>query len=146
MARPSELFAISATVLLVLSFLSRLSPSHAGVSISLRRIGYVFPPSTVFLVMAMFLCFFSVIYSLWPLPLNVKAAFWHYWCTAVAIAAFWVCFYFFALHVPRDSNSTVSQTLVLFGQSVSMMMILLAQTIFVVNLFLAVGQFRHSST
>jgi hypothetical protein len=96
--------------------------------------------------MATFLCFFSVIYSLWPLPMNVKAAFWHYWCTVIAIAAFWACFYFFALHVPRDSNVTLPQTTTLFGQFVSMIIILLAQAIFVVSLILAAAQLRHSST
>jgi hypothetical protein len=141
--RPSELFAISAAVLLGLSFLSRLSPGQAGISIAVRNVGYVFPPSTVFLAMASFLCFFAAISSRWPLSLNNRAAVWHYWITAAAIAAFWFCFYFFAFHATRESDLTVRQTAALLGQFISMMVILLAQTIFVANLAFAVVRFQN---
>lgn len=143
MTRPSELFAFSATVLLVFSFLSRLLPSQAGISIRLRNVGYVFPPSTAFLVMGSFLCFFAAIYSLWPLHMNNKAATWHYWVTITAIVAFWACFYLFALEASRESTLTERQTAALFGQFASMGVILFAQAIFVVNLTLAVVRLRH---
>jgi hypothetical protein len=55
--RPWELFAVIATKLLVLSFLSRFLPSPTGTSISLGRVGYLLSPSTVSLVAASFLCF-----------------------------------------------------------------------------------------
>jgi hypothetical protein len=142
---PSDLFAISAAVLLVLSFLSRLPGSRAGVSTTLHSVGYVFSPSTVFLVMASFLCFFAAVYSVWPLPMNQKAGIWHYWTTAVAIAAFWVCFFLFAFRVSPDSILTPYGKAALLGQFGSMIVILLAQTIFVVNLIFAVGHFWHFS-
>jgi hypothetical protein len=97
-------------VLLGLSFLSRLSLGQAGISIAVRTVGYGFPPSTVFHAMAWFLSFFAAIYSRWPLSLNNRAAVWHYWITAAAIAAFWFCFHFFAFHAPRESDLTVRQT------------------------------------
>jgi hypothetical protein len=145
MPRPSELFAITAAVLLASSFLSRFLHIQTDVSIVVHEAGYVFPPSTVFLVMASFLCFFAATYSLWPLPLNNKAAAWHYWITTAAIAAFWLCFYFFAFKAPRESGLGLYQTAALLGQFVSVIVILLAQAIFVVNLILALVRLRRLS-
>jgi hypothetical protein len=142
--RPSELFAISATVLLLFSFLSRLLATQSSLSITVGSVAYAFPPSTVSLIMASLLCFFAAIYSIWPLPLNPTAAVWHYWITAFAMAAFWACFYFFAFHVLRDSKITPVQTIALFGQFVSLIVVAFAQTIFVGNLVFTVVQLRLS--
>ncbi len=145
MTPPSELFAVSAAVLLVCSFLCRLLQIQTGVSIVVHKVGYVFPPSTIFLVMASFLCFFAATYSLWPVPLGNKAAAWHYWITATAIAAFWFCFYFFAFKAPQESSLSSYQTGALFGLFASAIGILLAQAIFVVNLIFAVVRLRRLS-
>ena len=141
--RPSELFAISAAVLVVFSFLSRLLPTQSGVSINLRSVVYGFSPSTVCLGMASLLCFFAAIYSIWPLPMNYRVGLWHYWITALAIVAFWTSFYLFAFHALPSSSLTVYQTIALFGQFVSIIVIVLAQAIFVVNLTLAIVRLRH---
>ncbi len=141
--RPSELFAISAAVLLLFSFLSRLLATQSGVSITLGNVAYSFPPSAVCLWMASLLGFFAAVYSFWPLPMSHRVGLWHYWVTALAIVAFWTSFYLFAFHALPSSNLTMYQTILLFGQFVSMIFIVLAQVIFVVNLTLAIVRFRH---
>src|SRR6267154_5247591 len=118
-SRPSELFAISAALLLGFSFLSRLASSRAGISIALHSVGYVFPPSTVFLVMASFFCFFATIYATWPPHMNPKAGAWHYWIAAVGITAFWVCFYLCAFNFVPVSNLGPYSTAAFFGQFIS---------------------------
>jgi hypothetical protein len=142
-SRPSELFAISAAVLLVFSFLSRLLPTQSQVSIRLQSVVYGFPPSTVCLAMASLLLFFAAIYATWPLPMDYRIGLWHYWITALAIAAFWGSFYLCAFHAPTRSSLTSFQTVALFGQFVSIMVIALAQGIFVANLTLAIIRLRH---
>lgn len=142
-SRPSDLFAISAAALLIFSFLSRLLASPTGVSITLWNVGYVFSPSTVSLVMASLLCFFAAIYAIWPLPMNPTAGLWHYWITVLAIAAFWISFYLFTFHSLPSSNLTLYQTVALFGQFLSTMVIVLAQAIFVVNLMSAMVRLRR---
>jgi hypothetical protein len=141
--RPSELFAISAAVLLVFSFVSRLLPTQSGVSIHLGSMVYGFPPSTVCLAMASLLCFFAAIYAIWPLPMNYSVGLWHYWITVLAIVAFWTSFYLFTFHALRSSNLSMYQTIALFGQFVSIIVIVLVQAIFVVNLTLAIVRLRH---
>jgi hypothetical protein len=141
--RPSELFAASAALLLVFSFLQRLSASLAGVSIHLHKVVYVFSPGTLCIVMASFLCFFAAVYSIWPLLINAKAATWHYWTTAAGIAIFWVCFYLFAVYFSPGSRPSTFVTSVLLAQAVSVIFVLLAQMIFVVNLSLVIVRLIH---
>jgi len=140
--RPSELFAISATILLVLSFLSRLSTTQTGVGVHLRSTVHVFPPSTVFLMMASLLCFSAAIYAIVPLQMNVKAGVWHYWMTAIPIVIFWACFYLFVFR-QADGANTSYRLAVLLGQFISLAVILIAQTIFAANLMVAVIRLRN---
>jgi hypothetical protein len=141
--RPSDLFAISAAALLLFSFLSRILASPTGVSVTLGNVGYVFSPSTVSLVMASLLCFFAAVYAIWPLPMNPTAGLWHYWITVLAIAAFWISFYLFAFHALPRSNLTLCQPVALFGQFVSIIVIVLAQGIFFVNLMSAIVRLKR---
>lgn len=141
--RPSELFAVSAAVLVVLSFLSRFPAKQALLSVTVRNIDYEFPPSAVFLVMSSLLCLSAAIYAIWPLRMNMTAGLWHYWVTAAAIAVFWACFYSFPMQESRPNTS--KRLGLLLGQFVSLGVILLAQTIFVSNLIFAVIRLRNSS-
>ena len=143
--RPSELFAISAVVLLVLSFLSRLQARQTLLSINVGNTGYGFPPSTVFLAMASLLCLSATIYAIWPLRMNLKAGVWHYWMTAIPIAVYWICFYLFAFRSASAPKLSSHQTAAVFGQFVSLGMILPAQAILVANLILAVLRLRNAS-
>jgi preprotein translocase subunit SecG len=136
--RPSELFAISAAALIVFSLLSRRLADQGGVSIAMGDVGYVFSASAVSLVMASFLCFFAVIYSIWPLLMSQRAGIWHYWITTASIIAFWICFYLFILRGSSDSSLTAYRKAYLFGQFGSMLVMALAQTIFVFNFVIAI--------
>jgi hypothetical protein len=142
-ARPSDLFAVSAALLLVFSFLSRLFASQASVSIHLHKVAYAFSPSTLYIVMASFLCFFAAVYSIWPLSMNVKAATWHYWTTVAGIAVFWGCFYLFVVYFSPGSRPSTLLTAVLLAQAGAVTLVLLAQMIFVVNLTVAVIRLRQ---
>lgn len=142
--RPSELFAISAAALLVLSFLSRLPTTQTSVGIHVGNVAYMFPPSAVFLVMATLLCFWAAAYAIWPLHMNLKAGIWHYWMTAVPIAVFWACFYLFGFRLTSTKN-TPYRLAVLLGQFMSLGVILLAQTMFIANLIFAVVRLRNLS-
>jgi hypothetical protein len=95
--------------------------------------------------MASFLCFFAAIYSIWPLPMNYSAALWHYWITVLAVATFWASFYLFAFHAFPNSKVTPYREVALFGQFVSIIVIALAQTIFVGNLIFAAVRLRLSA-
>jgi hypothetical protein len=78
-ARPSELFVMSAIVLLVFALITLFtSSSVAGLSITWRGTGYVLPPSSLCTGLATALCFFATTYSLWMLPFNRSAALWHF--------------------------------------------------------------------
>ena len=143
MTRTSELFAISTAALLILSFLSRFSANQGGISIQLRNVAYVLPPSTVCLIMASLLCFSAAVYSLWPLPMNLKAGTWHFWSTAVAIAAFSACYYLFALRLEPVAGFESYKKAALLGLFSSLILGALAQIVFVVNLMLAVVRLPH---
>ena len=52
-------------------------------------------------------------------------------------------FIFFAFRAARELKPGLYQTVALFGQSISMMVIFLAQTNFVVNLTFAVVRFQN---
>jgi len=132
MTRPAELFAIAALVLLVLRELGRTFLTvPSGFAISIRGTGYVFPPESVAIVVATFLCFFAAIYSLSLLPFNVKAGLWHFWITSVGLAFFWICFYL--VPVVGSGTSGFGKAAV-WGWFVSALIVLLVQVLFVVNL------------
>jgi hypothetical protein len=92
--KATELFVIVALILLVLALVARfISPSGLGISITWRGTGYVLPPSFIFTTMATILSFFASIYSLWMLPFNRAATWWHFSLTTICIVVFWLAFY-----------------------------------------------------
>jgi len=144
MSRPSEICAISAALLLVLSFVSRLSGRPAYFSVVVRQNSYAFAPKEIFLAMAAILSVSAAMYAFWPLQINVKAGSWHSWVTVGGMAVFWMCFYLFPLF-PIDRNPPKANSYalaLLLGQLTSLAVVLLAQTVFIGNLFVAVVRFR----
>jgi len=92
--KATELYVIAALILLVFALVARfITPSGIGVSISWRGAGYVLPPSFICIALATLLCFFASIYSLWMLPFNRTATWWHFSLTTVGIGVFWLAFY-----------------------------------------------------
>jgi hypothetical protein len=130
--KASELFVISALVLLVSALIARFtSPSTLGISVSWRNTGYALPPSTICIALATALCFFATIYSLWMLPFNQTATLVHFWLTAFGIGVFWLAFYRAGTTLP---NSRTALWVVFAAPA----MVLLTQIIFVWNLIQAV--------
>lgn len=126
--KTAELFVIVALILLVFALVARfVMPSSLGVSITWRGTGYVLPPSFVCIAMATMLCFFASSYSLWMLPFNRTAMWWHLSLTTIGIGVFWLAFY-------RAPNSRIA----LWAVFMAPVAILLTQVIFVWNLIQAV--------
>src|SRR5690349_7514306 len=138
MTRPAELFAIAAATLLFFRWVGPIFGGPAELSIQFRGAYYVFPPSFAALVMATFLCAFATVYSLRVLPFNLKASLWHFWLTVVAIAVFWICFSL--MGVLNSRTSAVGY--LAGGWFAALLVALLAQLIFAVNLMYAVGHIR----
>jgi hypothetical protein len=134
MERPSELFAISALILVAIGLLARLVFAPGlGVSISWNRTGYVLPPSMVCYAIAAALCFFAVVYSLWMVPFNRTATLVHFWTTTAGTAAFLVAFY----RLGSNPSSVRPTVWLVFGVPVA---VALAQVIFVWNFVQALAR------
>lgn len=130
--KASELFVISALVLLVFALIGRfISPSTLGISVRWRGTGYVLPPSTICIALATAFCFFATIYSLWMLPFNRTATLFHFWLTAFGIGVFSLAFYRAGATLP---NSRTALWVVFAAPA----MVLLTQIIFVWNLIQAI--------
>jgi hypothetical protein len=92
--KAAELFVIVALILLVFALVARfINPSGLGISITWRGTGYVLPPSFICIALATMLCFLASIYSLWMLPFNSTATWWHFSLTTIGIGVFWLAFY-----------------------------------------------------
>jgi len=129
--KASELFVISALILLAFSLVARfINPSGLGISITWRGTGYVLPPSSISVALATALCFFATIYSLWMLPFNRTAMLWHFWLTAIGIGVFWLSFY-------RAGSALPNSRTAIWAVFVSPAVVLLIQVIFVWNLLQA---------
>lgn len=140
MTRPAELFAIAATAVLLLRWTGRLFPSPASLAVySVGATGYAFPLETVSLWMAAMLCMFAAVHSLWMLPLNHRASLWHFWLSAISIAVFWICSY---LQPPPRALSRLGTAFVT-GWFLSILVLALAQIIFVGNLLVALAKLRR---
>jgi len=126
--KATEMFVMVALILLVFALIARfISPSGLGVSITWGNTAYVLPPSFICVVLATMLCFLASIYSLWMLPFNRIATWWHFSLTTIGIGVFWLAFY-------RVPNSRTA----LWAVFVAPAAILLTQTIFVWNLIQAI--------
>jgi hypothetical protein len=126
--KATEMFVMVALILLVFALTARfMSPSVLGVSIYWGGTGYVLPPSFICVVLATMLCFIASIYSLWMLPFNRIATWWHFSLTTIGIGVFWLAFY-------RVPNSRTAIWAVFAAPAA----ILLTQAIFVWNLIQAI--------
>jgi len=136
--KPSELFALSALLLLIFALIARfVSPSGLGISIHLGGVAYVLPPSTVCIALATALCFFATTYSIWMVPFNRTATLLHFWLTAFGIAVFWLSFYR-AGAAPSNSGAA------LWSVFLTPPLVLLTQLIFVWNVIQALSKLRQA--
>ena len=126
--KATEMFVIVALILLVFALIARfIGPSGLGFSITWGSTGYGLPPSFICVVLATMMCFLASIYSLWMLPFNRVATWWHFFLTSIGIAVFWVAFY----RVPNSRPAVWA----VFAAAAA---ILLTQAIFVWNLIQAI--------
>ena len=80
--KATEMFVVIALILLVFALIARFtSVSSLGVGITWGGTGYSLPPSFICIVLATMLCFVASVYSLWMLPFNRMATWWHFWLT-----------------------------------------------------------------
>jgi hypothetical protein len=132
--KASELFVISALILLVFALVARfVSASALGISVTWRGAGYVLSPSSICIALATALCFFGTIYSLWMLPFNRTATLWHFWLTAFGIGVFWLSFY-------RAGATLSNPRTAIWGVFAAPAIVLLAQVVFVWNLIQAISK------
>ncbi len=123
--KATEMFVMVAVILLVFALITR--PSGLGVSITWGGTGYVLPPSFICVVLATMLCFIASIYSLWMLPFNRIATWWHFSLTTIGIGVFWLAFY----RVPNSRTAV-------WAAFAAPAAILLTQATFVWNLIQAI--------
>src|SRR5215831_7015519 len=116
--KATELFALVARL---------ISPSGLGILITWGSTGYVLPPSFICIVLATMLCFVASVYSLWMLPFNRHATWWHFSLTTVGIGVFWLALY-------RAPNSRAA----VWAAFAAPAAILLTQVIFVWNVIQAI--------
>ena len=132
MDRPSELFVISAIILLGFALVARfINPSGLGIFITWRSTAYILPPSSISIAMATALCLFAAIYSLWMLPFNRTGILWHFWPTAIGIGVFWLSFYRAGSTLPHSRTAV-------WAVFMSPAVVLLTQVVFVWNLIQAI--------
>jgi hypothetical protein len=130
-----ELFVIVALILLVFALVTRfISPSGLGITITWRATAYGFPPSFVCIALATMLGFFATIYSLWMLPFNSTATWWHFSLTTIGIGVFWVALY----QVPNSRTAVWAAAF--FGAPAA---ILLTQVIFIWNFIQAIFRMQR---
>lgn len=126
--KATELFVIVALILLVFALVARFfGPSGLGIAIIWRGAGYGLPPSFICITLATMLCFFASIYSLWMLPFNRAATWWHFSLTTIGIGVFWLAFY----RVPNSRTAV-------WAAFAAPAAILLTQVIFVWNFIQAI--------
>jgi len=126
--KPADLFVIVALILLVFALLARfVISSSLGIGITWRGTAYVLPPTFICIALATVLCLVASIYSLWMLPFNRTATWWHFSLTTIGIAVFWLAFY-------RAPSSRTAVWAVFAAPAA----ILLTQVIFVWNLIQAI--------
>lgn len=126
--KATEMFVMVALTLLVFALTARfMSSSALGVSIAWGGTRYVLPPSFICVVLATMLCFIASIYSLWMLPFNHIATWWHFSLTTIGIGVFWLAFY----QVPASRTA-------IWAVFAAPAAILLTQAIFVWNVIQAI--------
>ena len=138
MQRVSVLFAVASTSFLLAGLLlsyRSLVDIHVGriiIGLGSRECCFIF---------AALLCAFAAVYSLWMLPLNLSAAYWHLWITAVSVAAFVT---FFGIGEYLTGGHSRATWIALTAELLSGVALIAGLAILAVNLAQAVYKLLHS--
>ena len=140
----SKLFAVYGFALLLLAFSCEYAcPIERDVTFHLGSRGYGFPPASVFIWLAALSCSFAAVYSLWMLPFSKTVALWHFGITATGTSLAIASGYRLFVGLPNVQPGTElsgANFAVALVQILSVPVVLLAQSIFVVNLFYAIAR------
>jgi hypothetical protein len=143
MFRAQDLFAIGATVLLVFGLLTHFFVPLPSVAVQWHGTGYLFPLRSACVVIAMFFCMFSAAYSAWVLPINERAAMWHFWLTTAGILVFSISFWCLAHIVPASGlKASHLNWAAAWGQITSIPVLAATQALFVINFIVALAKFH----
>ena len=137
MARISVLFAIASAVFILLGLLVPLRPQ---VSIHGGNVVIGLDGRVCCFMFAAFLCCFAAAYSLGILPMNLSAAYWHLWITALSVVAF-------AIFVASAENAARANTpwlwTALISELVSGLAFAAGMAVFLINLTQAIYKLAH---
>jgi hypothetical protein len=134
MPRIQTLFATAAVMALLLGLLTSRFNLRSGLTISLRQTGYVVPNSLLFYGLALFFCFFALLYSVWMVDWSAQAARWHFALSVLLVAVFFATS-FAAVHFKVFAGSSRLAIPVLAVYSFSLVLFLLIQGIFIIDGF-----------
>lgn len=86
MARIQTLFATAAVMALLVGL---LAPNlGSGLSITRRGAAYLVPNSMLCYGIALFFCFFAILYSVWTVPWSAQATRWHFILSILLVGVF----------------------------------------------------------
>lgn len=146
MNRPTILFAGASICLLILAFVTdRIGAEAGSLVFNFRNKGYGFSPASIFVFMAALSCMFAAVYSFWIVPMNQKAATWHFWLTAIGFSLFWIFYYTFSAIAKGDAarrSGPIVAAMAITGLA-SFLLIMVAQGVFVTNLISGIAQLRQ---
>jgi len=102
MTYPARWFAATSVVLFIFAFIARVWPP-GGMDLQVHDTYFVLSPSSVFLGMAFSVAIFATTYCV--LSASPGAASWHFWLTALGLAAFWISSYLWGHVLMRHATA-----------------------------------------
>jgi heme/copper-type cytochrome/quinol oxidase subunit 1 len=138
MAPSAKWFGLTAAVLVLLAFLSKLV-GDAVFDLQIHDTYFVISPAPVSLAMAFFLAVWSAAYYF--IPMDPRAIGLHFWVTSVGLTLFWTSFYLWGYLGVRSAYPTATLS---FGLAfiASALIVLVSPAVFATNLLLAISR-RH---
>jgi heme/copper-type cytochrome/quinol oxidase subunit 1 len=137
MAPSAKWFGLTASVLVLLAFLSKLWEARSGFDLQIHDTYFVISPAPVSLAMAFFLAVCSAAYYF--IPMNPRAIGLHFWVTSVGLTLFWTSFYLWGYLGVRSAYPTAALS---FGLAfiASALIVLVSPAVFAMNLLLAISR------
>jgi len=134
MPRIQTLFASAAVVVLLLGLLTSRINQTFGLTISLRHSVYACPNSVLCYGVALFFCFFALLYSVWTVPWSAQAARWHFALSVLLVGVFCAAS-FAAVRFKVFGGSSRLAIPILVAFSLSPVLFLLVQGFFLLDGF-----------
>jgi hypothetical protein len=110
MIKVSNLFAIAATLMLVLGLVSNHVPNCAGLSFPIGKARYGFPLQMYCNAFAALFCLFSFVYSIGFIRFGRTISLWHFWVSASTVLVLAIAIAVWVRHVPADAGGDLGTT------------------------------------